>query len=99
MNILFLRGVNDENRIEPYLSREGEIGFKIDGSNSVYRQLYAQDSKATSLVLFGRKVDQKNISLNEKPDVVFNEISDLYSHRDALARCEKTLQQYRRAGH
>lgn len=89
MNILFLRGVNDENRIEPYLSREGEIGFKIDGSSSVYRQLYAQDSKATSLVLFGRKVDQKNISLNEKPDVVFNEISDPDSHRDALARCEK----------
>jgi len=89
MNILFLRGINDDNKVEPYLSAEGELIFRIDGSASIFRHMYAQQPFASSIVLFGQKVKQKSISLQEKPDVVFNEVADPDSHKGALARCEK----------
>ena len=89
MNILFLRGINDDNKVEPLLSSDGQMIFRIDGSASIFRHMYAQEPYASSLVLFGQKVRQKSISLHEKPDVVFNEISDPDSHKGALARGEK----------
>ena len=88
MSYLFIRGVNDENLIEPILRSGGELGYRIDGSTSIYRLMDFPDRVVEWVLLFGDKVKQDSIRYRRKPTVVFNEIADADSHAGALRRCE-----------
>jgi glutathione synthase/RimK-type ligase-like ATP-grasp enzyme len=88
MSYLFIRGVNDENLIEPILRSGGEVGYRIDGSTSIYRQMDFPDQVVEWVLIFGDKVKQDSIRYRHKPTIVFNEIADADSHAGALRRCE-----------
>ena len=93
MSYLFTRGINDENLVEPMLSKNGRISLRIDGSSGVFRHMQFSDDMAESIVFFGKKVRQDGIRYKLKPTVVFNEITDPDSHVEALRRCESFCDQ------
>lgn len=87
MAILFVRGVNDLNRVEISPRKDGKFDFVIDGSCNVMSHLGFDKGMAASVILFGNKVKQPGFQLPETPALIFNQISDPDSHRGALERC------------
>jgi len=95
MAILFVRGINDFNRVEINPRPDGKFDFTIDGSCNVMGHLGFDKSVIASVILFGNQVEQPGFQLPETPALIFNQISDPDSHQGALVRCVQLCEQVR----
>jgi glutathione synthase/RimK-type ligase-like ATP-grasp enzyme len=84
-----VRGINDSNKVTPHLTPDGQIAFEFDGSCSVYRYLKFDEGEASTVLLFPSSANQRAVSIDHKPSLIFNEISDADSHTETLIRCAK----------
>ena len=89
MTVLFVRGINDKNKVTPHLTKDGKLGLEFDGSCSVFRYTDFSEQAAETVILFPPSANQPAIRLAKKPSLVFNEISDPDSHKTTLERCVK----------
>jgi glutathione synthase/RimK-type ligase-like ATP-grasp enzyme len=89
MTILFVRGINDNNKVTPHVTPSGQIAFEFDGSCSVYRYLEFDKHEASTIVLFPSSANQRAVRIDVTPSLIFNEISDADSHKETLTRCAK----------
>lgn len=87
MPILFVNGVNDQSLMKVRLDEQGKLAFAYDGTCGVREKLTLPPAAAQALMLFGRNVVQHGIRLEEKPSLIFNQISDPDTHTGALERC------------
>ncbi len=87
MKMLFVCGVNDANEIRPDFNKQGKLIFRFNGTSNVYRFLGLQESEIGTVILMGANTGQPPLTLQSRPSLVFNEISDPDSHRGALMRC------------
>lgn len=93
MTILFIRGINDKNKVTPYLTKGGALSFSFDGSSSIYYHMGYDKQTASTLILFPSRTSQPKIRLKQTPSLIFNEISDPDSHHDTLERCATVCNQ------
>lgn len=94
MTILFIRGINDNNKVTPHVTPAGQVAFEFDGSCSVYRFMDFDAATASTLILFPPGAQAPAPRLKFKPSLIFNEISDPDSHRGTLNACAELCEQY-----
>ena len=94
MSILFIRGINDKNKVTPHLTRDGKMAFEFDGSCSIYRYMTYSSDQASAIILFPESAHQRSVHIKNPPRLIFNEISDPDSHKETLARCTKLCDKF-----
>jgi glutathione synthase/RimK-type ligase-like ATP-grasp enzyme len=87
MTILFVSGVNDLSKVGISLDDKGGIMYLLDGNCSIHRRIPLKEGIAEDVVLFGKGVKQKTLNFIRTPSLIFNQISDVDTHRGALQRC------------
>ena len=86
MDILFVNGLPDDNRINLVLDGKGGFQHIVSGSCNVSTQIASKRFNSHHFSLAGAGGEQ-NYSFNFKPSVIFNEISDADTHNLSLQRC------------
>ena len=94
MTILFVSGVSDENMGEfRGLDSRGNIMWNVKGCCDVEKYLRLKPGVAGSVMMFGPKIKQSDITFHRAPSLVFNQISDPDTHAGALSRCAEMCKQ------
>lgn len=87
MDVLFVSGVADDNRVQVVVDQNGRFQYLLNGSSSVSPWVDKSSRfKAHRFILAGSG-GQQRYGFNFKPSVIFNEVSDADSHTQALSRC------------
>jgi glutathione synthase/RimK-type ligase-like ATP-grasp enzyme len=87
MTILFVSGVNDLSKVGVKLDDKGGLMYLLDGNCSIHRRVPLIEGIAEDVVLFGKGVKQRTFNFVKMPSLIFNQISDVDTHRGALERC------------
>jgi len=85
--IIFTFGVNDRGVADIRPDPNGQPHIHVDGSLSALGNIDLGNNKPLPLLLFGGRAEQPPLNIPQRPDLIFNQISNPDTHSIALERC------------
>lgn len=94
MTILFVSGAPDDNTGEfRGIDAAGKISWNVSGCCDVEQYVKLRQGASASILMFGPKIEQSEITFHRRPSLVFNQIADPDTHAGSLSRCATLCRQ------
>jgi len=92
--ILFLNGVSDDGKIKVLgLQKNGALIYSVNGSADIGNYLPAEHFQKRFITLDA--TIKQNIIIDDKTDLIFNQISNADTHKITLAKAQKLYEMYK----